>query len=62
MSEFAEATTSSKGQTPEDIAAEVAKRRAALQALIEAKKAPVKTKKAKPVEGEHKFWNTQVII
>ena len=61
MSEFAEkVTTSSKGQTPEEIAAEVAKRRAALQALIDAKKAPVKAKKEKKLEVGHKFWNTQV--
>lgn len=53
--------TSSKGQTPEEIAAAVAKRRAELQALIDSKKAPVKPKKEKKAEVvEHKFWNTQV--
>ncbi len=57
-------TTSSKGQTQEEIAAEVAKRKAQLQALIDAKNPPAKTKKGKKVDGdgekEHKFWNTQV--
>lgn len=62
MSEFAEkVTTSSKGQTAEEIAAEVAKRRADLQALIDSKKPPQKTKKEKKPEVPHKFWNTQPV-
>jgi len=64
MSEFAEktTTTSSTGQTPEEIAAAVAKRRAELQAIIDAKKAPVQSKKDKKADVvEHKFWNTQPV-